>query len=127
MNCRAACQKLIAVTAILSFGCNQNAVPVSDTDAAKALLETSLSAWKDGKSVADMRSLTPPVYASEELWNTDLKLSNFVIDGDGELYGTSVKFRVTLEGTDKDGGNVSKQFEYLVTTTPALTIARSDR
>lgn len=117
----------IATTMLMSIGCGPAAVPMSDPDAAKELLGSSLEAWKTGKSVADMRQLTPPVYVAEELWISGFKLQDFLIQGEGEMYGPNVRLNVTLTGSNKGGAVGKKELQYLVTTTPACTIARVDR
>ena len=110
------------------IGCSSStAVPVSDIDSAKQLLNDSFMSWKSGRSVDDLRLADPPVYVAEDLWTSDFKLTEFSIDGDGEMYGTSVRLPVTLTGAGKNNAPVKRQFAYLVTTTPASTIARSDR
>lgn len=108
------------------IGCGSPSVAVSDRDAAKALLGSTLEAWKTGKSVADMRQLTPPVYVAEDLWNGDFELHDFTIEGEGEMYGPNVRLNVTLTGSNRGGAVSTQQMQYLVTTTPARTIARTD-
>ncbi|TWU18884.1 hypothetical protein [Allorhodopirellula heiligendammensis] len=118
---------LLAVATLTLAGCGGRSAPVSDPKAAVALLGSSLEAWKTGKSVADMRQLTPPVYVADELWSDGFELRDFVIEGDGEMYGPNVRLSVTLTGSSRGGAVGKKQFQYLVTTTPACTIARADR
>lgn len=113
--------------AALTCGCAQSGVAVSDVGAATELLETTFQSWKSGQSVESLRSGSPPIYIAEEMWDQGFLLSDFAIDGVGELYGSNVRFLVTLTGKDKGGAEVSRQVKYLVTTTPALTIARADR
>lgn len=116
-----------ATTMLTLIGCGRASVPMSDPDAAKQLLGSSLEAWKTGKSVADMRQLTPPVYVAEELWGGGFELHNFLIQGEGEMYGPNVRLNVMLTGSSKGGAVSKKELQYLVTTAPACTIARVDR
>jgi hypothetical protein len=116
----------IAVIALI-VGCQTYPAPVSDLAAGKQLLQSALSEWKSGTTWEQMKQRTPPVYVAEELWMDDFKLSDFVIDGEGELYGSNVRLRATLTGVDKSGRKAEHRLTYLVTTTPALTIARDDR
>ena len=113
--------------ATFTAGCGRPAPAVSNVEAAIELLKTSFESWKSGGTVASLREATPPVYVAEEMWDNGFRLTSFSIDDDGELYGTNVRLLVTLTGTDKGGLAVSRQLKYLVTTTPALTIARADR
>lgn len=112
---------------LMLIGCGGSSVPMSDPAAAKQLLESSLEAWKTGKSVADMRQLTPPVYVAEELWSSGFELQDFLIQGEGEMYGPNVRLNVTLTGSNKGRAVGKRQLQYLVTTAPACTIARVDR
>lgn len=114
------------MVAVIS-GCHTYPAPVSDKASGKQLLEAALSDWKAGITLQQMKQRTPPVYVAEELWMNGFKLNDFVIDDEGELYGSNVRLRATLTGVDKSGRTLEKQFTYLVTTTPALTIARDDR
>ncbi len=100
---------------------------VSDVDAAINLVETSFAAWQSGRTVADLREAQPPVYVAEELWSPTFKLTRFAIDGPGTLDGSNVRVPVTIEGADASGKPVRRQMIYIVTTTPAQTIARADR
>lgn len=118
---------LFTTTLLTFIGCGGESVPVSDPDAAKQLLGSSLEAWKAGKSVEDMRQLTPPVYVAEDLWSDGFELQDFRIEDDSDMYGPNVRLNVTLTGSSKGGTVSKKEFQYLVTTTPAFTIARADR
>jgi len=109
-------------------GCGQGvAAPQSDGEAATALIDRSLRQWKEGRTVADLRGETPPIYVSDESWLKGAKLVDFTIDQDGELFGTNVRFHVTLSTADPKGKESKQTVKYLVTTTPAMTIAREDR
>ncbi len=111
----------------LASGCGPSSPAVSDIETATRLLDSTFQLWKSGQTVANLREGSPPVYVAEELWEQGFLLSGFAIDGVGEHYGSNVRFLVTLNGKDKGGAGVSRQVKYLVTTTPALTIARADR
>ncbi|MGV3484453.1 MAG: hypothetical protein ACO1RT_08545 [Planctomycetaceae bacterium] len=126
------CSQLTAAAGFLAcqllvIGCGPPAVPISDVDAARELLDSSLAAWKSGRSVEQMRQQAPPVYVAEELWSQGLQLSDYSIDGNGELYGSNVRLHATLKVAGKGGETKDAKVKYLVTTTPALTIAREDR
>ena len=109
------------------IGCGPPGVPVSDVDAARNLLDTSLQAWKAGRTVEQLRQEKPPIYVADDLWNQGVELTDYTIASDGELYGSNVRLQVKLNGLRKDGETIAQQVKYLVTTTPALTIAREDR
>lgn len=108
-------------------GCESARAPVSDIESGRQLLVSSLSDWKQGVSVAAMKQKSQAVYVSEELWEQGYVLNDFKLDSEGELYGTNVRIQVTLQLTDKANQKSNLAVTYLVTTTPALTIARGDR
>jgi len=118
----------VLALAVAAPGCGRGvAAPQSDTEAATALLDRSLRQWKEGRTVADLRGESPPIYVSEELWLKGSQLVDFTIDQDGELFGTNVRFHVTVSVADPKGKESKQAVKYLVTTTPAMTIAREDR
>jgi hypothetical protein len=109
-------------------GCQKvSSVPVSDMDQAHTLLTQALQSWKDGKSVEELRTSTPPIYVADESWTPSNRLAGFTIERPGEMYATNVRYRVTLRVTGKDGQQREEDVRYLVTTTPALTISKVDR
>ena len=117
----------VLVVVGLLAGCHSSTVPVSDVAAARGLLNEVLEAWKHQRTPSDLRQMNPPVYVADELWTSPFRLNDFTIDGPGELHGTNVRLRVTLRGVTSRGKSATHQVRYLVTTTPARTIAREDR
>ena len=112
----------------LLAGCTgQPAVTVSDPEAAVKLVDESFQVWKAGRSPDELRQRVPPVYVAEDLWRQGFQLTDYSIDGSGEMFGTNVRVRVTLKGNGLRGEPINRQMKYLVTTTPAMTIAREDR
>ncbi len=112
---------------LLISGCQTSAVNVSDADKAYQLLNEVLDHWKAGRSVDDVRTSTPPIYVSDDMWQSSFELKEFTIVGPGEKYGTNVRLRAKLRCVGEKGKSVDTEVRYLVTTTPALTVAREDR
>ena len=112
---------------ILLTGCGAKVLPVSDVDRATLLMNETLSEWQAGASLDEQRAKNPPVYVAEELWLNGTKLDKFEIAEPGELFGTNVRFGVKLSCIEKSGDKRSREVKYVVTTSPALTIAREDR
>jgi len=109
------------------LGCGPRNVPVSDGEQATQLLSETLQAWQSGATVEDQRQKTPPVYVAEEMWLGGTKLDRFEITQPAELFGTNVRLGVRLTCVDQRGSKREREVTYLVTTTPALTVAREDR
>ncbi len=119
---------LVCALAASSFGgCTARSTPVSDVDQATALITRTFDEWKNGATLVAQREKSPPVYVAEELWLNGTKLSDYKLTEPGEVFGTNIRFRVTLNCADKSGATKSRDLKYLVTTTPACTIAREDR
>lgn len=111
----------------LVIGCGPRRVPVSDGEQARQLLSETLQAWQSGATVEDQRQKTPPVYVAEEMWLGGTALDRFEITHAAEVFGTNVRFGVRLTCVEKGGSKWDREVKYLVTTTPALTVAREDR
>ncbi|QDV24883.1 hypothetical protein [Aureliella helgolandensis] len=112
---------------VLGLACTPQAIPASDVGEARAILTTVLDAWQAGKIAADLREQSPPVYVAEESWENGTPLLSYELLDQGALHGTNVRFAVTLRTkTAKKAARQLKAF-YLVTTRPALTVARADR
>lgn len=111
-----------------SAGCgNPDRVPPSDVAAAESLVRDTFKAWQAGSPVRELAGGRPPVYVADDWWHAGFELDDFQIEGNGELVGTNVRVTVTLNGTHPKWGKRRATLPFLVTTTPALTIAREDR
>lgn len=120
---------MFAAMLLLPFasGCTTDRVPASDPELARELLSQVLANWKAGRSVDELRESTPPIFVSDDLWQPSFELQEFTILGPGERYGTNVRLRAKLRGVGEKNKSVETEVRYLVTTVPAITIAREDR
>ena len=112
---------LLAVTIIA--GCSQPKPLVSDPNEAKTILDQMLSAWVNGETPDAQKSRRPPIYVADEKWLSGSKLTKFTIQSDGEVYGPSIRFPVSLEFAE---GSEPKEVFYLVSTKPAVSVALGD-
>lgn len=109
-------------------GCGRRVPPVSDVEQATTLIKQTFDDWKAGASLAAQRDKSPPVYVAEELWLNGTKLEEYTLNGPGELFGTNVRFNISLKCLGAASTKpTTRQLSYLVTTIPACTIAREDR
>ena len=116
----------LALSMLLTFvGCSRPTAAVSDVQQATSLLTSTLDAWKSGATLAEQRDKTPPVYVVEDLWRNGSTLKSFELKGPGQILGTNVRFQVELS-CDSAGSSKPQKASYLVTTTPALTVAREE-
>jgi hypothetical protein len=106
----------------IAAGCGRRPVPAADPARAAALLETVLTAWRDGAACADLRSRTPPIHVADERWLGGAKLERFSI-GEPRASGPSTRFEVNLVGPPPLG---TKTAVYQVTTEPAASVTLVD-
>lgn len=115
------------LVAALLPGCGPPQVAPSDTSAAVGLVRQSLDHWQQGRTPEQLRDLQPPVYVVDDWWHNGYRLDDYTIQGDAELVGTNVRVVVRLQASEPAGNRRQRTQAYLVTTTPALTVAREDR
>ncbi len=122
---------LVFVITIVSLlpapGCfRTSAVEVSDANIASEVITNAFQQWQAGRTVEDMRNAQPPVYIAEDFWTRGYRLADFSVEKPGEPHGTNIRFGMKIRVIDLKGKETSRLLNYLVTTTPALTIARED-
>jgi hypothetical protein len=119
---------LIAMTLILqSSGCHRTTVvKVSDANAATQVITDTFQQWKSGSTVDDLRNAQPPVYVADDSWVRGYQLKDFSVEKPAETHGTNIRLRMKLRLVDLKGKESTHSINYLVTTTPAVTIARED-
>ncbi|MEZ6134579.1 MAG: hypothetical protein R3C53_06695 [Pirellulaceae bacterium] len=86
-----------------------------------------MDAWKSGATVDDQLSHSPPVYVSDELWQDGFQLINYQLIGDSEPYGPNVRVQVELECKRPSERARKYVVCYLISTAPAITIARQEQ
>lgn len=111
---------------LLSAGCGRAPVPPSDSKQALELVDKLMGQWKSGATVEELAKMTPPTYVSEALWKGGAKLKDYKVVGEGEMLGPNVRFKISLKYTGQNGTVAERSFNYLVTTTPALTFHREE-
>jgi hypothetical protein len=107
-------------------GCGPSRVPLSDIQEAKNLAQRLLEKWKSGEDMSTSATESPPIFVSEDIWKKGAKLQSFAFLDDGKMFGSNVRFQITLKYVSKDGKASERTFYYLVTTTPALTFFREE-
>ena len=112
--------------AMLLVGCSPTTAPMSDAAKAKELLQKMLGEWQSGTKLGEIKKLSPPVYITEDLWRNGAILDEFSLADDSEVLGSNIRIQVKLKCSSKNGKVVERSVRYLVTTQPALTIAREE-
>ena len=117
----------LLLTLVSAIGCRQPSVPLSDAAEAETVLTTALDSWASGATVASMRTLEKPIFIAEDLWTEGHKLVSYEILPTSQIIGKNICFETRLQ-TQNDSGKVkTSEIKYLVTSTPARTIARLDQ
>ena len=111
---------------LLAPGCGLAKIAPSDSQQALALVEKLMGQWKSGAKIEELAKMTPPTFVSEDLWKNGVKLTDYKVVGEGEMLGPNVRFKIALKYAGKNGTVAEKSFNYLVTTTPALTFFREE-
>ena len=117
---------LFLVFLIGCVGCGPARVPLSDIQEAKGLAQRLLEKWKSGEDMSKFATESPPIFISEDIWKKGAKLQSFAFLDEGTMFGSNVRFQITLKYMSKDGKASERTFYYLVTTTPALTFFREE-
>lgn len=117
-----------ATTSILqSSGCDRaSVVKASDANAATQVITDTFQQWQAGSTIDDLRNAQPPVYVADDFWFRGYRLNEFSVDKPAETHGTNIRLRMKLRLVDLKGKESTHSINYLVTTTPAVTIARED-
>lgn len=119
---------LACFVALTICGCESTNAPVTaDPNAAKTLLESTLNAWKDGKTVAALKDASPSVIVADPSWEKGAKLVKYTIDSDGKQSGAEREFTVSLYFDDEKTKDKDKpqQVAYKVGTNPINTVFRA--
>ena len=109
---------------VIAVGCEQNArsLSVNETGAREAC-EKFLTAWKDGKKVADLA----PIVGKDSDWETGRTLESFEILPEQRSDGANIYFTVRRKIKTPKGTMLDQEVSYVVGTSPVTTVFRSDQ
>lgn len=109
------------------LGCGKaEEVPKSEPTAAKKHLIAALDAWKGGKSKDELTRGKPPMIVVDGDWDKKAKLTEYVVEGDGEPVGAGVRWKVPITVTTKAGKTVKKDAIYVVNVNDTVVVTRED-
>jgi hypothetical protein len=127
---RSACESIGLLAAVLSAiiapaisGCSKGVADPVDPDRARVALKSALDHWKSGGDPLSMPTSATPMTVQDLEWQSGARLVDYEVLGDGEPADANlrVKVKLTLAGKVK---NTEKTVNYLVTTSPAVTVFR---
>jgi hypothetical protein len=115
---------LVAVALFLGVaGCAGGSSGAGNEQSAREALGSALEAWKNGRTADDMRRGTPEVVVGDSAWKLGLKLSGYEI-GKGMYDGKNLRVPVTLTLVQPPRGTRKIDVNYIVGTSPVVTIFR---
>jgi hypothetical protein len=120
---RSACGALATLVALAVAGCARGVANPVDPDRARVALKTALDHWKSGGDPLAMPTSSTPMTVQDLEWQSGAKLVDYEVLGDGEPADANLRLKVKLTLAGK-GKNAEKTVDYLVTTSPAVTVFR---
>ncbi|MDR3634445.1 MAG: hypothetical protein P4L84_11620 [Isosphaeraceae bacterium] len=116
------------LAAFLLAGCSgsQRAAPV-DTSRAHEALKAALEGWKKGDSPSALQSGTPSITVQDLDWLAGARLVDYQVDGEGRPVEANLYVPVKLTLRTAKGKEVNKKVNYIVGTSPILTVFRDFR
>ena len=118
------CRALLAAAmgCVSLVGCGTKNLP-AEPDLAKQSLEAALNSWKQGEQPAALDQRTPAITMGDLAWKEGRKLSDYRLLGEAKNDGYNLHYPVELTFADAGGASV-EQVDYIVGTSPAITIFR---
>jgi hypothetical protein len=118
-------RSLLAITVLIGLiGCEQNARGLAvDKAGARQFCTTFLTAWKDGKKAADLR---PKITGNDSDWEAGKILESFEILPDERTDGANLFLTVRRTIKAPEGASQQQEVEYVVGTSPVVTVFRRD-
>ena len=116
---------LALMSVIVWTGCARDArsLSVNETTARQSL-ETFLNAWKDGRRETD---LAPKIIGKDSDWEDGKILEKFDILPEKRTDGANIFFKVQRTLKSPEGVSLDQEVEYVVGTSPVITVNRFDQ
>jgi len=121
---RRAAPAVCALLMLLVSGCQKTAdsLPLDQAQAREACNEF-LTAWKDGKKVADLK---PKIIGRDSDWEAGKKLEAFEILPEERKEGPNLHLTVRRTLKDDKGRSIRQEVLFVVGTSPVITVFRYD-
>ena len=118
---------LVLLQMMCCLGCAKKTIPdVTSNDSARQALSTALDAWKAGSNTKSLEQSATALYVGDEDWSRGDRLMEYTVIGEGEPFGTNVRFMVDLHLTSARGESIQKRARYIVGTNPVQSVKRDD-
>lgn len=113
--------RLWPVILVAAAGCGQGLPPAADPGRARAALQTSLEAWKEGQSPDALRARSPAIYFNDDAWKADTRLADYAIRSEA-ANGQGWRCDVQLTLQAGDGQTRDRLASYQIDTDPEIVI-----
>jgi hypothetical protein len=117
---------LLAMMLLALPGCSSGQAHAVDTPRAQEALKTALEHWKRGETPRSLSASATPMTVQDLEWESGARLIDYQILGEGEPAGANLRVRVkvTTEGGKGKSKSTEKTVNYLVGTSPSVTVFR---
>jgi hypothetical protein len=116
----------LAIVVAFLGGCSgsQHGPPV-EAERAREILKTALDVWKKGDTPASLSNNTPAITAQDLDWLGGAKLVDYEVTGEGKSLEATRRVPVTLTLKMANGKEAKKKVNYIVATSPYLSVFRA--
>ena len=116
----------VSLVVVFLLGCVP-AIPETDFDSslAREVLDTALTAWKDGKAKS-LSKRTPPIRFVDEDWRAGYRLAKFEVMHPSEPIQPRKGTHIQLTLIAPNGKRIDRPAEYQITLSPNIAVLRSD-
>ena len=107
-------------------GCGGPLVKAVDSEVARRTLKEVLETWKQGGSIAELKSKSPSIVVQEVDWSRGMHLQEFTLLDQGREEDANLFCEAELTLVPPGGGKpVRKTVIYVIGTDPILTVFRA--
>jgi hypothetical protein len=117
---------LVAMILLTLPGCSISSAHAVDTPRAREALKTALDHWKKGDSPRSLSASTSPMTVQDFEWESGVRLLEYEVLDEGQPADANLRVRVklTTEGGKGRAKTTEKSVNYLVGTSPSVTVFR---
>ena len=117
---------LLVVAPLAGCSGSRGSAPV-DAARARAALGAALDGWKKGDAPAALNAGPAPVTVQDLDWVAGARLLDYQVTGEGKAEHVNLRIPVTLTLKTADGQEIRKDVNYVVGTSPIVTVFRALR
>jgi hypothetical protein len=115
---------VMVVLCLVAAGCSRSARNLSlNQPKAREACTAFLAAWKEGKTMGD---LGPRIVGRDSDWEAGKKLESFELLPEEHSDGTNLHLKVRRVLKDDKGRSINQEVDFVVGTSPVVTVFRSD-